>query len=63
MDIKELNRRLGLMLSEENIQQVLYHPGYSKQDDLLRKRNKVYVSYGNSIISAACGRLNHEIVA
>ena len=54
MDIQELNRRLGLNLTEENVQQVLYHSGYPQQNALLRKRNKVYVSYGNSIILAAC---------
>ena len=53
MDVKELNRRLGLNLTEESVQQVLYHSSYPQQSASLRKRNKVYVSYGNSVILAA----------
>lgn len=53
MDINSLNCRLGLDLSEESILPILLHSSYPKQDTLLRKRNKVYESFGRSIVQVA----------
>lgn len=54
MNILELEKRLGIDISEKSLSSLLYHSSYQPQEDSLRTLNKNYLTLGNAAIEAAC---------
>lgn len=53
MNSKELEKRIQIMLPQDQLEDIVYHSSYQPQDPSLLKRNKEYFYWGHLIIIAA----------
>ena len=52
MDLKILQKRIGIQFPNDKLEEILFHSSYP-QDSYLLERNKRYISWGSSIIRAS----------